>query len=149
MQKVVLICNRLLFAFHQHHFEKLQRVGEEPKIVFFVPTVGLVAQQKLMFMQYLPSLKTLGLSGDQDSKKLPLRELTPKYDVLVMTPQIMQNSLLDRDVVSLGLYTLLIFDECHHTIKNHPYNGIMGHYIDEKFTAETAKRATHLPQVSV
>jgi len=108
--------------------------------------VGLVAQQKRMFQHYLSALKTLGLSSDQDSK-LPLRDVTPKYDVLVMTPQIMQNSLLECDVTTLSLFTLLIFDECHHTNKNHPYNGIMGHYIDEKIEAEKAKKVVHLPQV--
>jgi len=97
-----------------------------------------------MFQQYLSALKTLGLSGDQDSK-LPLRELTPQYDVIVMTPQIMQNSLLDCDVTSLSLFTLLIFDECHHTNKNHPYNGIMGHYIDEKLEAEKMQKTVSLP----
>jgi len=100
-----------------------------------------------MFQQYLSTLRTLGLSGDQDSK-LPLRDLTPQYDVIVMTPQIMQNSLLDCDVTSLSLFTLLIFDECHHTNKNHPYNGIMGHYIDEKIEAEKRHEAVFLPQVS-
>ena len=100
-----------------------------------------------MFQRYLSTLKTLGLSGDQDSK-LPLRELTPKYDVLVMTPQIMQNSLIECDVASLSLFTLLIFDECHHTNKNHPYNGIMGYYIDEKFEAEKLNEDVSLPQVS-
>jgi len=101
-----------------------------------------------MFQQYLSKLRTLGLSGDQDSK-LPLWELTPKYDVLVMTPQIMQNALLERDVTSLELFTLLIFDECHHTNKNHPYNGIMGYYIDEKFEAEKMEKTVFLPQVCI
>jgi len=114
--------------------------------VFFVPTVGLVAQQRRMFQRYLSTLKILGLSGDQDSK-VPLRELRMQYDVLVMTPQIMQNSLFENDVTSLSVFTLLIFDECHHTNKNHPYNGIMGHYIDEKFEAEKIRVAVSLPQV--
>ena len=136
----------LLLVFGQHHFEGQQRDGGNPKIVFFVPTVGLVAQQTRMFQRYLSALKTLGLSGDQDSK-LPLRDVTPEYDVLVMTPQIMQNSLLECDVTSLGLFTLIIFDECHHTNKNHPYNGIMGHYIDEKIEAAKISKAVRLPQV--
>ena len=113
-----------------------------------MPTVGLVAQQKRMFQRYLSTLRILAQSGEQDSK-LPLGELTPKYDVIVMTPQIMLNSLVNGDVVSLSLFTLIIFDECHHTIKNNPYNGIMGHYIDEKFEAEEMQKSAHLPQVSV
>jgi len=101
-----------------------------------------------MFQRYLSTLRILAQSGEQDSK-LPLGELTPKYDVIVMTPQIMLNSLVNGDVVSLSLFTLIIFDECHHTIKNNPYNGIMGHYIDEKFEAEEMQKSAHLPQVSV
>jgi len=101
-----------------------------------------------MFQQYLSEMQTLGLSGDQDSK-LPLRDLMPQYDVLVMTPQIMQNAILDNDVTSLSFFTLLIFDECHHTNKNHPYNGIMGYYIDEKIEAEKQHAHLALPQVSL
>ena len=111
-----------------------------------MPTVGLVAQQKRMFQRYLGTLRILAQSGEQDSR-LPLGELTPKYDVIVMTPQIMLNSLSKDDVTSLSLFTLLIFDECHHTIKNDPYNRIMGHYIDEKFEAQKMKKTVHLPQV--
>ena len=135
-----------MVVFCQHHFDQQQSGGKEPKIVFFVPTVGLVAQQKRMFQRYLSTLKILAQSGEQDSK-LPLGDLAPKYDVIVMTPQIMLNSLVNGDVTSLSLFTLLIFDECHHTIKNNPYNNIMGHYIDEKFEAEKNQKTVHLPQV--
>jgi len=113
-----------------------------------VPTVGLVAQQKRMFQRYLSQLNILAQSGEQDSK-LPLKDLMPQYDVIVMTPQIMLNSLSNDDKMSLSLFTLLIFDECHHTMKNNPYNGIMGHYIDEKFEAENMKKTVHLPQVLI
>ena len=69
--------------------------------------------------------------------------------MIVMTPQIILNSISSGDVDSLGLFTLLIFDECHHTVKNDPYNRIMGHYIDEKFEAERTRKSVDLPQVSV
>ena len=107
-----------------------------------------MAQQKRMFLRYLSKLNILAQSGEQDSK-LPLGDLVPKYDVIVMTPQIMLNSLGNDDKMSLSLFTLLIFDECHHSMKNDPYNRIMGHYIDEKFEAERMKTTVHLPQVSV
>jgi endoribonuclease Dicer len=47
-----------------------------------------------------------------------------EYDVLVMTAQIFLN-ILRHGFISLSQVNLLIFDECHHTAKKHPYNLIM------------------------
>lgn|SRR6218665_729619 len=118
----------------------------EYKIVFFVPTVALVEQQRKQFEKYLRGCKILGLSGDQDGK-LPLSELVPLNDILVMTPQILENALKENDIETLSTFSLMVFDECHHTSKNHPYNMIMSHYIDEKL--ELGNRlAFKMPQVS-
>jgi ATP-dependent RNA helicase DDX58 len=107
-----------------------------------------VEQQKKMFVRYLSNLKTLGLSGDQDGK-LPVVDLLLEYQVLVMTPQVMENALLAEGVVLLRSFSLMIFDECHHTTKNHPYNAIMAHYIDQSLENEERRRAVNIvPQVA-
>ena len=113
--------------------------------MFIVPTVALVDQQRRQFVKYLSNRSVLGLSGDQDSK-LPLSELAPNQDIIVMTPQILDNA-LKEDIPSLSIFSLLIFDECHHTNKSHPYNQIMAHYIDELFARE-GEDDINLPQVS-
>lgn len=132
---------------NRRQFESLPSLHQrEPKAVFFVPTVQLVEQQKRMFNRFLSNLKTLGMSGAQESK-VPLRTLIPENDVLVMTPQIMENSLRLEGVELLHYFTLLIFDECHHASKNHPYNAIMSHYTDKVLETEERRDFQPLPQV--
>lgn len=45
-------------------------------------------------------------------------------DVLVMTPQILLNMLRFR-FITMAEIALIVFDECHHAKKGHPYNCIM------------------------
>ena len=44
--------------------------------------------------------------------------------VLMMTPQILLN-ILQHGFFTMDKIELLIFDECHHAQKNHPYSQIM------------------------
>ena len=107
--------------------------------MFVVPTVTLVNQQLDQYKKYLPQLQSVGLQGDSN-ESLNLR--LPMYNVFVLTPQILLNALQNGDVKSLSEFTLIVFDECHHANKNHPYNGIMRCYFQEK-----QQRKVNLPQV--
>ena len=49
----------------QHHFDSRRRNDELAKIIFFVPNVALVDQQRSQFDTYLKQ-KVVGLSGKSD-----------------------------------------------------------------------------------
>lgn len=77
-----------------------------------------------------------------------------KYiDIIVMTPQILENHLKENLLSNLGVFSMLIFDECHHTRKKDPYNVLMISYLKMKDQIRLAKQNDkkvkfRLPQVS-
>jgi len=121
------------------------KVDGGTKVVFLVPTTELVSQQTRMYRTYLSRFSVCGLSGEvQGNLKVPLSSLIEKYNIIVMTPQILLNALRKNDIQSLKVFTLMVFDECHHATKEHPYNNIMAVYLDEKYLED---RDYLLPQV--
>ena len=79
---------------------------------------------------------------------LSLKNIVELNDVVVMTPQILLNALDSGELPSLSVFTLLIFDECHHTRKHYPYNDILSrYYVDEKLVDSRLSRS--LPQVCI
>ncbi|BBN17070.1 endoribonuclease Dicer [Marchantia polymorpha subsp. ruderalis] len=52
------------------------------------------------------------------------RKQIVNFEVIVMTPQILFNN-LHHCFFTMAMIELLIFDECHHAQKNHPYANIM------------------------
>ncbi|KAI0648351.1 hypothetical protein C8Q79DRAFT_906449 [Trametes meyenii] len=103
-------------------------------IVFLVPKVALVQQQG-EFISKQTSLRVRQFSGatahdmgDRDGWKKEFEDT----DVFVMTAQIFLN-LLTHSHWAMAKVSLLVFDECHHTRKNHAYNGIMREYFQTPF----------------
>ncbi len=60
-----------------------------------------------------------------------------------MTPAILDNALTHKRVENFEGLSLMIFDECHRTEREHAYNKIMSKYLGYKLTDPNAK----LPQV--
>ncbi|KAA8522907.1 hypothetical protein F0562_009330 [Nyssa sinensis] len=95
--------------------------------VFLAPTVALVQQQAKVIQEsvdfkvgiYCGSSKHLKSHHEWDKEM-------EKYEVLVMTPQILLRN-LSHCFIRIELIALLIFDECHHAQleSNHPYAEIM------------------------
>ncbi|XP_023931940.1 probable ATP-dependent RNA helicase DHX58 isoform X2 [Lingula anatina] len=133
--KNIIVCaptgsgkTRVALEITKEHLDKADR-GRR-KVVFLVNQVELMEQQLAVFKKNLTGYRTYGLSGNVDTK-VPLSELLPKNDVIVLTAQILLDELRDN-VLKVHDFSLMIFDECHHTKKGHPYNGIMAFYIDQK-----------------
>ena len=99
-------------------------------MAFIVNTVNLVAQQKEKFQIFLGSQYSVSDMSGAKSKDIPFKYLLQENDIVVLTAQILVNALKDKDNrVALSDISLLIFDECHHAQKGHPYNKVMEQYL--------------------
>ncbi|KAI9059720.1 hypothetical protein FKP32DRAFT_1595995 [Trametes sanguinea] len=103
--------------------------GQGKITVFLVPKVALVQQQG-EFIAKQTTLRVRQFSGatahDMGDRESWKREFEDA-DVFVMTAQIFLN-LLTHSHWKIDKVSLIVFDECHHTRKNHAYNGIMREY---------------------
>ncbi|KAH9890583.1 hypothetical protein C8Q73DRAFT_652216 [Cubamyces lactineus] len=106
-----------------------RNIGGDKITVFLVPKVALVQQQG-EFISKQTTLRVRQFSGatahDMGDREGWRKEFEDA-DVFVMTAQIFLN-LLTHSHWSMDKVSLIVFDECHHTRKNHAYNGIMREY---------------------
>ncbi|XP_067657358.1 antiviral innate immune response receptor RIG-I-like [Haliotis asinina] len=130
--------------------EHLKKPGVR-KIIFFANQVALVDQQYKVIKEHLPrDLRIQRLSSDtQEALRVPLRELVKRNDILFMTPQILVDALRLKGtgISSLCEFTMLVFDECHHTNSRHPFNRIMFSYMDLKLDESIEDYRRQLPQI--
>lgn len=95
---------------------------------FVAPTVALCEQQKNVIQSALPVAVGL-ISGaaqpDQWKNATMWAQVLRTHRIIVSTPQVLLDA-LRHAYVNLGKdIGLLIFDEAHHAVDNHPYNRIM------------------------
>ncbi|KAF8963391.1 hypothetical protein BDZ97DRAFT_1919826 [Flammula alnicola] len=95
---------------------------------FFAPTVALCEQQKGVISSYLPVSVGIvsGANEPNQWKNAALWERVLRtHRIMVSTPQVFLDA-LRHGYISLGKdISLLVFDEAHHAVDNHPYNRIM------------------------
>ncbi|KAI1721366.1 DEAD/DEAH box helicase domain-containing protein [Ditylenchus destructor] len=119
----------------RHH---LLHSNSRRKVCFFVPTTTLVEQQEEVLRRFVGHFASVkGVSGIT-ANSIPIRQTIEATDVLVVTPQIIVNLLMEKpmsgfDDVSfkpfgLSAFSLILFDEAHHTNESHPYNVLMKEY---------------------
>uniref|UniRef100_A0A7E4ZS86 RNA helicase n=1 Tax=Panagrellus redivivus TaxID=6233 RepID=A0A7E4ZS86_PANRE len=111
------------------HLRRTADNGKVGRAIVFVPTIILVEQQTTVLQKLLGSeFMVTSLCGAE-----------PKYatnkvlevmvgDVVVMTPQVFLNlymSPIKERKIYIRDFTLMVFDECHHCDKKHPYRIIM------------------------
>ncbi|KAK0080172.1 hypothetical protein PV326_008304 [Microctonus aethiopoides] len=101
------------------------------RTLFLVNTVPLVAQQCAYISRH-SDLSCNGYSGDMNVDMWDAdmwREEFNRYQVLVMTSQILLD-LLNHGYLPLTRINLIIFDECHHAVGDHPMRSIMKRFED-------------------
>ncbi|NXO74424.1 DDX58 helicase, partial [Phainopepla nitens] len=127
----------------EHHLQNLT-LGRKAKVVFLATKVPVYEQQKNVFRQHFErsGYSVQGICGDTVAS-ISVENVVEDSDIIVLTPQILVNSMEKGIISSLSIFTLMIFDECHNTTGNHPYNVLMTRYLDQKF----ASSANQLPQI--
>ncbi|CAM9140821.1 unnamed protein product, partial [Hapterophycus canaliculatus] len=87
----------------------------QPPALFLVPTCLLVDQQA----EALSSWTGLNVAKYRGGTRLP-----PSFDVIVSTPkafQLAQRSPSGLESLRWGAFRVVVFDEVHHVLKDHPY----------------------------
>ncbi|KAG2593731.1 hypothetical protein PVAP13_5NG012593 [Panicum virgatum] len=122
------------------HFGMISRTNNDQKIIIFLaPTVQLVTQQFEVIKSYtdFEVEHYHGAKGVDQWKAHRWEEQLSKFQVVVMTPQVLLDALRQAFLI-LDMVSLMIFDECHHATGNHPYTRIM---------KEFYHRSEHKPNV--
>ncbi|NXA84549.1 DDX58 helicase, partial [Thryothorus ludovicianus] len=127
----------------EHHLQNVPS-GRKAKVVFLATKVPVYEQQKNVFRQYFErcGYSVQGICGETVAN-ISVENVIQDTDIIVLTPQILVNSMEKGVLSSLSIFTLMIFDECHNTTGNHPYNVLMTRYLDQKFDSS----ANQLPQI--
>lgn len=82
-----------------------------------------------------------GGTGDSQALAAYLKD----YSILCFTPQILVNNIDNKNIKTLSEFSLLIFDECHHAVKDTPYAKLARRYLVEK--NNKGRSNVRLPQV--
>ncbi|KAE8632706.1 hypothetical protein XENTR_v10001643 [Xenopus tropicalis] len=116
----------------KHHLECMPN-GKKGKVLFMATKVPVYEQQKDVFCKYFEGsrYKVEGVSGET-AENFPVGLVIENSDIIILTPQILVNCLQSGTVPSISVFSMMIFDECHNTIGNHPYNVLMFSYLDLK-----------------
>lgn len=109
--------------------------GEGGKRSFFlVNTVPLVNQQKNVIEMMCP-VDGVGAYSSEDGvdywKKADWDSELARNQVIVMTSQILSD-MLTHAYIRIEDINLIIFDECHHAVEDHPMRVIMKHFLNCK-----------------
>lgn len=101
------------------------------KVAFLVPTRHLAEQQAKAFQRAFRSEQLQVVSEKFDSSKIKQAHSDPEKHIFFMTHQKLINAIRSSSI-SVGDFKMFIFDECHHTDDNHPYNDLMRYYYQQK-----------------
>ena len=114
------------------HFLSNERSGR--LVLFIVPSRALVAQQSEYLRQNVTwkrcdneTLKVVELCGNElDSwDRMKWRKCIAENHIIVGTAEIFRLALVDQGFISPADFSLIVFDECHNAVGNHPMAAIL------------------------
>ena len=121
------------------HLKKGQEIGEERKVLFIVKTQQLAHQQKDQFEKYVNGARTAKVVGEGDQEKVMLiAPILPMIDLLVCTAGKIRNELGSKSV-HITQFTLIVVDECHHTVGNDQYSEVLEFHLMAKLQGSSIK----------
>ncbi|KAK0060172.1 interferon-induced helicase C domain-containing protein 1-like isoform X2, partial [Biomphalaria pfeifferi] len=124
----------------------LERRRNKKPVAFFATTIPLVKQQCSWITKYLKDkYKVLQVTSENDYS-MSLNMILSGYDVVVMTPKILENH-FRKSYLHISDFSLLVFDECHHTHKKEPYLNLMSFYLKAKKQSSQEESKVNLPQI--
>uniref|UniRef100_A0A2C9KL86 RNA helicase n=1 Tax=Biomphalaria glabrata TaxID=6526 RepID=A0A2C9KL86_BIOGL len=124
----------------------LERRRTKKPVAFFATTIPLVKQQYSRITYYLQDkYKVLQVTSENDYS-MSLNMILSGYDVVVMTPKILENH-FRKSYLHISDFSVLVFDECHHTHKKEPYLNLMSFYLKAKKQSSAEESKVSLPQI--
>ena len=121
------------------HLKKGQEIGVQRKVLFLVKTQQLAHQQKDQLEKYVRGARTAKVLGEGD--QMLIAPILPTMDLIVCTAGKICNELKNKKVF-ISQFSLLVVDECHHTVGSDQYSEVLEFYLVEKFRANAK-----IPQV--
>ena len=107
-----------------------QKLDKNKKIIFFVCDTSLIEQQKKAISNTL-GIEVGTIQGKKSKKSKSDYELFKKMwdsvNIFVAIPSIIYK-ILSVGFLKIFDISMMVFDECHHTNDDHPYNKIMSEF---------------------
>ena len=127
---------------------KKHKIDKNKKIIFFVCDTALVDQQKNQIESIL-NIEVGTIQGKKDKKSKndyeTFRKKWNSLNIFVAIPSIMYK-ILSSGFITIFEISMLIFDECHHTADDHPYNKIMNEFYFF-YKKKDLKNQYHYPRI--
>lgn len=115
------------------------------RVAFIVPTRYLAEQQAEAFKTSFKDDQLRAIVENDTPYKI--RTYLQTHNIIFITAQKLINALENEESeLNISDFEILIFDECHHTHDNHPYNLLMRFYFKEKFRSH-ANANCNLPLI--
>ncbi|KAI8876441.1 dicer-2 protein [Backusella circina FSU 941] len=118
---------------HMSLIERQQRlVRRETKLSFFLVSLVPLVFQQAKVIQANCDINLQEICGSMNVDSWTENQWEPIFennDVCVMTAQVFLD-VLRHGFIKLNQVNLIIFDECHHALKKHPFNLIMREFYD-------------------